>query len=365
MALVVDLGSRSTRAGWSGEDVPKLSVLSSSLIDMHLSSKANEQEDMAVDGEGEGSPSHFLERGLVTNWDQVEKLWGNLFSKFECSTEETPILFADSPSTKDQDREKMAEILFEKFSIPHYFVCNQTVLNLYSCGRTSGLMIDLGYGSTHAAAVHEGFAYPHIIERMEVGGLDIARSLESMLQDRGLPTAAIDMDRLQEEVAAVALDFVQDSQRLRAHPEEQPALTLPDGNTITLTDEHLRCGEALFQPGLVGAEGEGLDERLMRIIRVCDSDKDGGPLRALPQCILLCGGLSQLPGLVPRLRAEIFNHSSASRSFYMAALPGDDARNAAWLGGSILGSLPGFIANNFMSLGEYHEVGASAIHRKC
>jgi hypothetical protein len=46
--------------------------------------------------------------------------------------------------TPDKDRSKMAELLFEKFEIPAYFVGSQSVLSLYSAGRTSGVVVDIG-----------------------------------------------------------------------------------------------------------------------------------------------------------------------------------------------------------------------------
>jgi actin-related protein len=346
MALVVDLGSKTCRMGWSGEAKPQHVVASRSL---------------ALLSEGD----HFIQKGLISDWSQLETVWSSIFTACQADSKETPVLFADYPATKDCDREKMSESLFEKFSIPHYFVANQSVLSLYSCGRTSAIIIDAGYGTTNAMAIHEGYAYPHTIERMEVGGADIALYLANLMQDRGLDTSSMDLDNLQEQVSQVPLDFIQESARLRAHPEEQPALTLPDGNTVSLVDEHLRCGEVLFQPGLVGVDGAGLDERLWDIIRVCDSDKEGGPMRSLPQCVLLSGGLSQMPGLVPRVRAELEKRSAASRGYFIAALPQDDARNAAWIGGSILPALPGFVASNFVSLSEYKELGPAALHRRC
>lgn len=345
---MVDIGSKHCRIGVSGDSKPQHELISRTLSNVDV----------------QGS-NHFMERGLVSDWSQLESVWSSIYSKAGAASQETPLLLADSPSVKDGDREQMAEILFEKFSVPHYFVCNQGILSLYSCGRTSGLIIDSGYGATHAMAIHEGYAYPHTIERMEIGGADIGVCLENMLRDRGIETGTLDMDAIHEQVSHVSLDFSQESLRLRMHPEEQPTLTLPDGNTVALLDEHIRCGEALFEPGLVGAPGDGLSERLWQIVRVCDSDKEGGPMRSLPSCLLLSGGLSQMPGLVPRVRADLERRSAASRGHFIAALPQDDARHAAWIGGSILGSLPGFAENNFVSLAEYREFGAAAVHRRC
>jgi actin, other eukaryote len=293
-------------------------------------------------------------------------LWDQIFAANGVVPQETPVTVADSPATKDRDREQLVEILFEKYKIPSYFAANQGVLSLYSCGRTSGLVVDLGYGSTTTMAIHEGFAFPHTIERQEIGGYDIALCLESMLQDRGVNTSVLDMDVMQEELSIVAHDFTQEAGYLLAHPDERPSVTLPDGSTVILQDEPLRCGEALFEPGLVGVAGPGLGARLWNVVHACDTDKDGGSMRNLPQCVILTGGLSQMPGLPARTRAELERRcGSSTRGFFVTALPGDEARHAPWLGASLLASLPGFIANNFVSSAEYAEFGAPAVHRRC
>ena len=115
---------------------------------------------------------------------------------------------------EDRDRERMAEILFEQHQVPAYFVASQSVLSVYSCGRTSALVIDCGYSVTHAMAVHEGFAFPHTIMRLELGGLDISRNLQDLLAERGVSLGPPEQgmqaaNAIKESVGEVALDYAQ------------------------------------------------------------------------------------------------------------------------------------------------------------
>lgn len=91
----------------------------------------------------------------------------------QVSGSDQPVLLADAITTTDAQRERMAEILFEKQQAPALFFAYQPVLAVYSCGRVSSIILDAGSGVTHAMAVHEGFAFPHTIKRLELGGADV------------------------------------------------------------------------------------------------------------------------------------------------------------------------------------------------
>jgi len=63
----------------------------------------------------------------------------------------------EPPLNPYKNREKMAEILFEKFNIPYFSYGTSNVLALYTSGRSHGIMIDSGYGLTSCVPVYEGY----------------------------------------------------------------------------------------------------------------------------------------------------------------------------------------------------------------
>ena len=72
----------------------------------------------------------------------------------------------------------MAEIFFESFNVPALYVSVQAVLSLYSSGRTTGVVLDIGDGVSHSVPIYEGFALKHSITRSDIAGRDITRHLQ-------------------------------------------------------------------------------------------------------------------------------------------------------------------------------------------
>ena len=65
------------------------------------------------------------------------------------------------------------------------------------------------------------------------------------------------------------------------HTSQAPKYTLPDGNTVDLISEHIRCTEPLFQPGLAGCRGRGIADLAWDTIQICDADREGGPVNRI------------------------------------------------------------------------------------
>lgn len=73
-----------------------------------------------------------MEHGIVTDWNDMERIWTYIYSKDQLSTfsEEHPVLLTEAPLNPRKNREKAAEIFFETFNVPAWFVSMQAVLSL-------------------------------------------------------------------------------------------------------------------------------------------------------------------------------------------------------------------------------------------
>lgn len=398
--IVLDNGSGTIRAGFAGDDLPKcffpswvgrpkhLRVLAGALEgDVFIGQKA------ATELRGLLKINYPLKHGVVTDWDDMERIWEYVYGEgLKTLSEEVrlapmasfqgsctdrllqhPVLLTEPPLNPRSNRDTAAQILFETFNVPALHTSIQAVLSLYASGRTTGIVLDAGDGVSHAVPVYEGFAMPSSIRRIDVAGRDVTEHLQTLLRKSGYvfhTSAEKEVVRLiKESVSYVAPDARKEERDwIGVKPNESKfaEYVLPDGHKLKvktkkkkcffssifkLTErfykmkyltmqqigpERFRAPELLFDPEIIGLEYPGVHQIVVDAINRTDLDLR----KSLYSNIVLSGGSTLTKGFPDRLLTELQRLAVKDMRIKMFAPP--ERKYSTWIGGSILAGLSTF-----------------------
>ena len=319
--IVIDNGSSSIKCGFSGEEAPK------SIFSNIISRSSDKVGDESLDDNI--SP---IEHGIITNFDLMEKIWEHTFSReLKVPQEERNILTSDSPLSPKINREKMTQIMFEKFNVQGLFICIRPILSMYCVGKTSALVLQSGDDVTQIVPINEGYYFPYSITKSNLGGKLVTNYLN---------------DKLKENNNEVLFNEIK--------------YKLPDGKEVNLDKELFTCPELLFKPDLIGMEIPGIHMQMYNSIMKCENElrKD------LYSNIILAGGNTLLNDFQERIRQEVECLAPNSLLPKLKVIAQNERKYTAWIGGALIAGLQIF-QTNWVNHSEYQDAGPQIIHRKC
>ena len=173
LPIVVDIGSGEVKAGFSGEENPKIVFKNYFGIPKYkkvLKSYDKENKEIINDQYIGDECDKYLgliklrypvNHGIFENEQDILTIFNHIFSKLGINSEEKkehPILISEPILNPRSNREKIAHILLDNLGIPAIFFASQPILSLLSTSATSGIILESGDSITQNSVVYEGYS---------------------------------------------------------------------------------------------------------------------------------------------------------------------------------------------------------------
>ena len=363
--IIIDNGSGYIKAGVGGEGGPR-SVFPSIIGHYKFQEYIGGGKDYFVGAEAEEKRgmldlNYPIDRGEIKDWYYMETIWDHIFTNaLKIDPEKHKVLITEVSKNQKENREKIAQVMFETFNIPGLYIANPALLSLCSYGKFTGVVVDLGYGTSQIVPIYDGVVYPTAVVRQLLAGRDLTEYMAKILKEKGYnfynASRGISRD-IKEKSCYVSLNYEEEIKSVEKFDYE-----LPDGTHIFPKETRIKCPEILFKPNILGNELGicNIGQACYNSIQKFDNDirKD------FYNNILLSGGTSMFKGLKERLEKEIKDLVPQSMKEEIKVIASDERKFLAWIGGSILSSLSTF-ESFWIPKEEYEEEGARIVDKYC
>lgn len=126
-----------------------------------------------------------MNHGQICDWEAIEKYWhASIHEYLRVEPENHRFVLTEPPSNPPENREQIAEIMFETFGVKGLFIGVQAALALYAQiakqddsttldSDMTGLVIDAGDGVTHVFPVCDSYVISSCVKNIPLAGRDI------------------------------------------------------------------------------------------------------------------------------------------------------------------------------------------------
>ncbi|XP_060076686.1 uncharacterized protein LOC132556319 [Ylistrum balloti] len=324
--VVIDLGTGSVKAGLKGDSSPTC-VLTA------------KQQKGVLNG---GYP---VEKGLVTNWEGAEQLLRNTFTALGVKPEEYTILLCQPMTNTELNKQKIVQVLFERFNVPAVFLAYTNVLSLYCTGKLNGVVMESGAGVSNCVAIYQGYAMLDSVVSSDLTGNQLTAFVAQKLNHPGIDFETV--DEIKKNTCSLGPSA------------EVKSYTLPDGSSIAVNQDAQRAPEILLDPTIANLDTRSIPQTIVDCIEKVRAKHGEDRARELYGNIILSGENFLFSGIADRVQDEIKSK--------MAGVSGISVTKAApcsaWIAGSILASHETF-DGLLLTKALYEEKGIQSIEGK-
>jgi actin-related protein len=379
--IIIDNGSFSCKAGFSEDDMPRVDIPTvigypiNQGEELDANVNTDEQTDIfvgedAISKGGTLKLKYPIEKGVFTNFPVMKDIWKHIFyNELLADPKSHAVIITEPPLSPYSHKKEIAHLVFDVLNADSLYIATSSTLALYANGKTTGLVVDIGYETTSCVPIYEGFVLNHAINKIEMGGEDLTKYFSYLLNIKkenlhlGKDQLKYDsaertiLNNMKEQYCEVAEDF--DSQVKKCMDSKfMIPHELPDKRIICIGAEKYQCPELLFAPSNYQKEYGGIHELTFRSIKKCDDDihKD------LFSNVVLCGGSSLFPNIKTRFQKELGSLAPTGKKVNVIAPP--ERKYSTWLGGAILASLDQFKDHMFLKRSQYLEGGENEIYKR-
>jgi actin-related protein 4 len=298
---VLDPGSHTTRAGYAGEDTPR--VITPSYVGL----TEHDPDLMDLDGEGDGkavkkrintyyaeSSINFpksgaqlkpiVQDGLIVDWDSAVEQWEYIFDNLRVDYKEQPLLLTEPVWNTAKNRTKSLEVALEQFEFPGFYLASSPTCVAFAQGRPSALVVDIGHDIVSVTPVVDGMCLAKSTLKTHYAGKYLSTQLQKRIDAVIVPlykvkskvftspteepnwipksfeniTKSYDDYQLEQTIHSMKETLLQiprepitDATFTPEEIEEKfPKRTyeLPNGHAISMSQQRFEVGDSLFEP---------------------------------------------------------------------------------------------------------------------
>uniref|UniRef100_A0A182RKH8 Actin n=1 Tax=Anopheles funestus TaxID=62324 RepID=A0A182RKH8_ANOFN len=215
-------------------------------------------------------------------------------------------------------------------------------------GRTIGTVVDVGDGTTSVVPIYKGTPATAAIASVDFAGCDMVEYLASALNVSDRKIA----HEIMEKVCAVSPNMGKETINNLDYKTST-------GSIVTIGAERFRCGEAMFNPSVIGHQQiKPLHKLIVESVAACKERT----LKDLYAYIILAGGPTTLNGFAERLQQELT--TLVPSGYRCKVVTAQHPNLTVWAGGCMVAQSPLF-QQSWITKKEYEEHGVEIIHRKC